>query len=360
MTAIWQQEQQSLPWWVGNARLTELSGRLLGAHLAHGGLILFWAGAITILEYSRFTPDVPLYEQGLLLLPNLARLGWGIGAEGVVLDPYPYLVVGVLHLAASAVLGAGGLYHVFRGPAVLSEGSRQVASFHYDWDDPKKLSRILGAHLLFLGLGALLFVGKAMFWGGLYDPAIADIRLITAPTLNPQIIFGYLVGLNHGQWTALGMASVETLEDVVGGHIWVGGLAIAGGFWHLRTEPFPAIQKRLVWNGDAILSYSLGGIALAAFISAYFVAFNDTVYPPVFYGSDRTEFALVQVLLGTVFTGGHIWHAVRSRSILGGESQTQSQRLNQINVLGIVMAGLAFLLVVMTGFGLLTMEQGVF
>ena len=352
MTANIAFQQQSLPWWVGNARLQELSGRLLGAHLAHAGLIMFWAGAITILEYSRFTPEIPMYEQGLLLLPNLARLGWGVGAEGAVVDLYPYLAVGVLHLAASAVLAAGGLYHVFRGPAVLNEGSQLVASFHYEWDDPKKLSQILGGHLLMLGLAALLFVGKAMLWGGLYDPAIANVRLITDPTLDPQIIFGYLVGLNHGEWTPLGMASVDTLEDVVGGHIWVGGLAILGGIWHLSTKPFFAIEDRLVWNGDAILSYSLAGISLAAFISAYFVAFNDTVYPTVFYGSDRAEFASVQVLLGTVFMGGHIWHALRSR--------TNWRRLSQLDVAQIVVAGFAFLFVLMSALGLLAMEQVVF
>ena len=36
---------RTFPWWAGNSRLTDLSGRLLGAHVAHSGLIVLWAGA---------------------------------------------------------------------------------------------------------------------------------------------------------------------------------------------------------------------------------------------------------------------------------------------------------------------------
>ena len=114
--------QQEDSWVYGNARLINLSGQLLGAHIAHAGLIMFWAGSVTLLEVTQLIPNVPIYEQNLLLIANLARLGWGIDAGGEVVSTYPYFVIGLLHLISSAVLGAGGLFHVFRGAAVLKDG----------------------------------------------------------------------------------------------------------------------------------------------------------------------------------------------------------------------------------------------
>lgn len=311
-------ENPQLSWLVGNARLTDLSGQLLGAHLAHAGLIMFWAGAITISEVGQFVPGQPLYEQGLGLLPHLAALGWGVGQDGAIVDTYPYFVIGILHLAASAVLAAGGFFHVFRGPAKLSQGNKQAAWFDYEWTDPKKLSFILGSHLIILGIGALLFVLKAMVFGGIYDTAIGNVRLITEPTLNPVTIFGYLFGFNHGVWTPLGIASVSRLEDVIGGHIWVATLLIAGGFWHIRTQPFPWATRLLPINADAILSYSLGALAFMAFVSMAFVGFNTTVYPVEFFGSDRLGLSSTQFFLGVLALGGHLWHATRARSTVKG------------------------------------------
>ncbi|KAI3752503.1 hypothetical protein L2E82_24536 [Cichorium intybus] len=44
----------SFAWWAGNARLINLSGKLLGAHVAHAGLIVFWAGAMNLFEVAHF------------------------------------------------------------------------------------------------------------------------------------------------------------------------------------------------------------------------------------------------------------------------------------------------------------------
>jgi len=306
-------DNTNLTWLIGNARLIDLSGQLLGAHIAHAGLIMFWAGATAISEVARFVPDKPMYDQGLTLLPHLASLGWGVGAGGQVVDTYPYFAIGILHLAASAVLGAGGLYHVFRGPAILKNGVGRVTKFHYEWTNPKQLSLILGHHLIVLGIAAFLFVLKAMVFGGIYDPAVANVRLITNPTLNPVTIFGYLFGIANGGWTPLGMASVNNLEDVIGGHIWIGALLIAGGAWHIVSQPFPWVKKALIINGDALLSYSLGGLAFMAFVSAIFVGYNTTVYPTEFYGFDRDNLAVSQFFLGLLALGGHLWHAYRAR-----------------------------------------------
>jgi photosystem II CP43 chlorophyll apoprotein len=307
------EDRPKLAWLIGNSKLVNLSGQLLGAHIAHAGLIMFWAGTTAISEALRFQPDLPFAEQGFILLPHLATLGWGGGAEGKIIDTYPYFVIGMLHLAASAVLGAGGLYHVFRAPANLQDGQGRVTKFHYEWNDPKKLGFILGHHLIFLGFGALALAGKAMWWGGIYDAALHQVRVVSEPTLNPVTIFSYLGGLNHGVWTPMGMASVNNLEDIIGGHLWIGAILLGGGAWHILIAPTKWAVKILRIEADAILSYSLGGLAFMALVSCAFVGFNTTAFPAEFYGVDRTSAAASQFFLAITALVGHLWHAYRAR-----------------------------------------------
>jgi photosystem II CP43 chlorophyll apoprotein len=69
------QETTGFAWWAGNARLTNLSVKLLGAHVAHARLIVFWARAMNLFEVAHFVLEKPMYEQGLILLPHLATVG---------------------------------------------------------------------------------------------------------------------------------------------------------------------------------------------------------------------------------------------------------------------------------------------
>ena len=59
-----------------------------------------------------------------------------------------------------------------------------------------------------------------MYIGGAYDtwaPGGGEVRLIN-PTLDPRIIFGYLLSTpwGGGGW----MVGVNSMEDIVGGHVY--------------------------------------------------------------------------------------------------------------------------------------------
>jgi photosystem II CP43 chlorophyll apoprotein len=286
------QESTGFAWWAGNARLIDLSGKLLGAHVAHAGLIVFWAGAMTLFEVAHYIPEKPMYEQGLILIPHIATLGWGVGPGGEVIDTFPYFVVGVLHLISSAVLGLGGIYHAVRGPETLEEYS---SFFGYDWKDKNQMTNIIGYHLILLGCGALLLVFKAMFFGGVYDtwaPGGGDVRVITNPTLDPAVIFGYLIDAPFGGegW----IVGVDNMEDIIGGHIWIGLICIAGGIWHILTRPFGWARRAFIWSGEAYLSYSLGALSMMGLIASCYVWFNNTAYPSEFYGPTNAEASQAQ------------------------------------------------------------------
>jgi photosystem II CP43 chlorophyll apoprotein len=80
---------------------------------------------------------------------------------------------------------------------------------------------------------SLLLVIKAMYVGGVYDTWApgGDVRLIK-PYIKPTCFFGYVKSPFGGDgW----IISINNMEDLVGGHIWVGILCLTGGIWHILT-----------------------------------------------------------------------------------------------------------------------------
>jgi len=204
----------SFAWWAGNARLINLSGKLLGAHVAHAGLIVFWLGAMNLFEVAHFVPEKPMYEQWLILLPHLATLGWGVGPGGEVIGTFPYFVFGVLHLIFSAVLGFGGIYHAFLGPETLEES---FSFFGYVWKDRNKITTIL------LGIGAFLLVFKVLYFGGVYDTWAGGgvyEKLPTWPLV--QVLFTKISFWRRRRW-------IVSVDDIIGGYVWLGSTSPCWG-----------------------------------------------------------------------------------------------------------------------------------
>ena len=317
--------QEPYPWWAGNARFIDLSNTFIVAHVAQAGLTMLWAGAFTLFELAVYSPDEPLYGQGLVLLPHLATEGWSLGSGGAIVNTFPIFAIGVIHIVAAGVLGGGAYFHKTRLPPNFDQATGNIAKFHFEWGDAQKLGFILGHHLAILGLGALLLVVKAQYFGGLYDANTETVRLVTNPTLDPGTIWGYHTHL----------FDVNTLEDLVGGHIYVAVLLISGGAWHILMPPFKWVERVFLFSAEGILSYSLFGLALAGFAASYYCGFNTLAYPVEFYGptlelhaflpyyfdpnatleqsyTSRIWLANTHFYLAFFFLQGSLWHFLRA------------------------------------------------
>ena len=65
--------------------------------------------------------------------------------------------------------------------------------------------------------------------------------------MDPRVILGYLF---RSPWGGAGsIIGVNSIEDIVGGHVYVGITAIIGGIFHIFTKPFGWARRAFIWNG---------------------------------------------------------------------------------------------------------------
>jgi photosystem II CP43 chlorophyll apoprotein len=325
-------------WWAGNSRFIDLSGKFLGAHLAHAAVILFWAGSMVLFEVSHYIPEKPLYDQGFILLQHLGTLGFGLSAGGDVLEVYSFFVIGVLHIITAGVISIGGIYHSIFGSELLEETSYGIF-FGYTWSDRFRISAILGVHLSFIGLGSSLLCAKSLLFGGLYDTWASgggDIRVIKPElvSLNVFSIGRYLVRAPFGGqgW----IISINNIEDLIGGHWWIGIISILGAVFHIVTYPYSLYVRSFTWSAEAYLSYSLAALSAMGFIAATYSWYNNTAYPSELYGPTGPEASQAQTFTflirdqklgvsirsaqGPTALGKYLMRAPTGEIILGGET----------------------------------------
>ena len=314
-------------WWAGNSGVTNRSGKFIAAHAAHTGLIAFWAGAFTLFELARFDPSVPMGHQPLIALPHLAALGLGFDETGAFVGGTAVVSIAVVHLVLSMVYGAGGLMHSLLFSADMQESSvSQARKFKLEWDNPDNQTFILGHHLIFFGVACIWFVEWARIHG-IYDPAIGAIRQVE-----------YDLNLSHIWDHQFDFLTIDSLEDVMGGHAFLAFLEITGGAFHIATKQvgeYTKFKGAGLLSAEAILSWSLAGIGWMAVVAAFWSATNTTVYPVEWFGeplalkfgispywvdtvdlgsahTSRAWLANVHYYFGFFFIQGHLWHALRA------------------------------------------------
>jgi len=317
-------------WWAGNSGVTNRSGKFIAAHAAHTGLIAFWAGAFTLFELARFDPSVPMGHQPLIALPHLAALGIGFDETGAFVGGTAVVSIAVVHLVLSMVYGAGGLMHSLLFSSDMQDSSVvQARKFKLEWDNPDNQTFILGHHLIFFGVACIWFVEWARIHG-IYDPAVGAIRQVE-----------YDLNLSHIWDHQFDFLTIDSLEDVMGGHAFLAFLEITGGAFHIATKQvgeYTKFKGSGLLSAEAVLSWSLAGIGWMAIVAAFWCATNTTVYPEAWYGevlelkfgispywidtgdmtgvvsghTSRAWLSNVHYYLGFFFIQGHIWHALRA------------------------------------------------
>ena len=88
--------------------------------------------------------------------------------------------------------------------------------------------------------------------------------------------------------------SMNNMEDVIGGHYWLGIYLVGGGLWHIQTRAFAWWYRGFTWSAEAYLGYSNAGLGICAGIAAIYGWYNNTAYASEFYGPTGPEASAAQ------------------------------------------------------------------
>jgi chlorophyll a/b binding light-harvesting protein PcbD len=253
-------------------------------------------------------------HQSSIFLAHLASIGIGFDDAGVWTG-VGVASIAIVHLVLSMVYGGGGLLHsvLFTGDTQDSKVA-QARKFKLEWDNPDNQTFILGHHLFFFGVANIWFVEWARIHG-IYDPAVEAIRQVN-----------YNLDLTMIWQRQFDFLSIDSLEDVMGGHAFLAFAQLTGGAFHCVAGSTPWEQKRLgewskfkgaeLLSAEAVLSWSLAGIGWMAIVAAFWCATNTTVYPEAWYGEPlQLKFAVSPYWIdtGDLSDGTAFWgHTTRA------------------------------------------------
>ena len=220
-------------WWAGNSVVTNRSGRFISSHVGHTGLICLAAGGSTLWEFARYDPSVPMGHQSSLFLAHLASIGIGFDEAGAWTG-VGVASIAILHLVFSMVYGGGALLHaVLFEEDIQDSPVIQARKFKLEWDNPDNQTFILGHHLIFFGVACVWFVEWARIHG-IYDPAVEAVRQVN-----------YNLDLSMIWQRQFDFLSIDSLEDVMGGHAFLGFAEITGGAFHIIAGSTPVSYTHL-------------------------------------------------------------------------------------------------------------------
>jgi photosystem II CP47 chlorophyll apoprotein len=276
-------KDMALPWYRVHVVVLNNPGRVLAVHIMHTSLVSGWAGSMALYELARFDPSDPvlnpMWRQGMLVMPMMARLG-------VVSSWYGWSVLGgdFQKPGLWSFEGVAGCHLVLSGLCLMA------ACWHWLYSDIEifrepvsglpalDLPKVFAIHL---GLASALSFGFGLF----------HVMGVFGPGIWVSDIYG-LTGRVRGvvpEWGAEGFDPFLP-GGIASHHIAVGLLGFVATYFHLEVRP-PRELFVLLRMGDieTVLSSSIAAVFFAAFVMSGTVWYGSAANPIELLGPTRYQ-----------------------------------------------------------------------